>query len=162
MRVLGRRYTVVWGHLIFVLLVFGAVAWYLHDARSVSLNRNNLLLLQPVTLMTLALCLFILPQCFARADEDSDVQDAAEAPVSTAPPDALFKIGGTGIALGAFVCLLDVVGFDIAAWLFCLATMFICGERRPLALLLYPLIVAIVTISAFRAMLPFPMYTLIL
>jgi len=60
------------------------------------------------------------------------------------------------------VFLLDVIGFDISLWLFAIAVMLICGERRPLMLALFPLAIAVLVVGGFRAMLPYPMYTLVL
>jgi hypothetical protein len=66
------------------------------------------------------------------------------------------------VALGLYVSLLSFIGFDVATWLFVLATMLICGERRWLPLVLYPLLVSLVLIGAFRVLLPYPMYTLVI
>ena len=57
---------------------------------------------------------------------------------------------------------LDVVGFDVGIYLFALATMAICGERRPIPLAVYPVCVALVTVYGFRALMPYPMVTTIL
>ena len=66
------------------------------------------------------------------------------------------------MALGLFVFSLNILGFDIAIWLFALATMLICGERRPIPLALYPVGVALVAVYGFRALMPYPMVTAIL
>ena len=64
--------------------------------------------------------------------------------------------------LGIFVFSLQVVGFDVAMFIFCLIGMAICGERRPLPLVIFPLIVTLVVIYGFRALMPYPMITTIL
>ena len=71
----------------------------------------------------------------------------------------LVQICSLAAALGAMVFLLDVIGFDIAIWLFAVAVMLICGERRPVMLALFPLVSAVLIVGGFRAMLPYPMYT---
>jgi hypothetical protein len=43
-------------------------------------------------------------------------------------------------SLGAYVCFLNVIGLDIATWLFALVVMFICGERRLFRLTIYPIL----------------------
>jgi hypothetical protein len=58
--------------------------------------------------------------------------------------------------------MLDVIGFDVAIWLFSIAVMVICGERRPLQLALFPLAIAVLVVIGFRAILPYPMYTAVL
>jgi hypothetical protein len=161
------NYTVDWGHLIFLAVIGGAVLWYFLDAVSVSLNIHNLLLVAPLSVLALCLCLVILPQCFRRTDDvvvsssGPDMHGGASALHSSSARN-LVPIGGLVLALGLYVSLLDVIGFDIASWLFVLAVMLICGERRPLPLVLYPLLVSLILISAFRALLPYPMYTAII
>jgi hypothetical protein len=168
MRIRGREYAVDWGHLAFVLLIAAAVLWYLLDARSVSLSVNNLLLVEPVAVFALALCLLILPQCLRSADSDVERVEAKpeiEDPLAPALPSetrALIRIGVLGAALGLFVFSLNLVGFDIAIWLFALVAMLVCGERRPAPLLVYPLAVALVAVYGFRALMPYPMVTAIL
>jgi hypothetical protein len=163
----GSRYTVDWGHLIFLTIIGGAILWYLLDAISVSLNIHNLLLVGPISVLALCLCLVIVPQCFRRAGEVElgssapDMHGGASA-LHSSNVRNLLPIGGLVLALGLCVSLLDVIGFDVATWLFVLAVMLICGERRPLPLVLYPLLVSLILISAFRALLPYPMYTVII
>jgi type IV secretory pathway TrbD component len=166
MRIRGHRYVVDWGHLIFVTLIAAAVLWYLFDARSVSLSVNNLLLVEPIAIAALLMYLLILPQCFRRADApEAQEPSAITDPLAPALPkerQALLRIGALGGALGVFVFSLNIVGFDIGIWAFALATMVICGERRPVPLAVYPLAVALVTVYGFRALMPYPMVTSIL
>lgn len=166
MRFRGHRYAVDWGHLVFVTGIAAAVIWYLLDTRAVSLRLNNLLLVQPLAIAALALYLMILPQCFRRADAIPEAAEPAEedplAPALPTETRALIRIGILGAALGLFVFTLNVVGFDIAIWLFALATMAICGERRPIPLAVYPLAVTFTTVYGFRALMPYPMVTAIL
>ena len=63
------RYVIDWGHLIFLAAIGAWVLWYLLDAMSASLNIHNLLLVAPLAVVSLCLCLVILPQCFRRAGE---------------------------------------------------------------------------------------------
>jgi Tripartite tricarboxylate transporter TctB family len=166
MRIRGHRYVVDWGHLIFVTLIAAAVLWYLFDARSVSLSVNNLLLVEPIAIAALLMYLLILPQCVRRADAPPAQESPAPTDplVSTLPKEtrALLRIGALGAALGAFVFLLDVIGFDLAIWAFALATMVVCGERRAIPLALYPIAVAVVAVYGFRALMPYPMVTSLL
>jgi hypothetical protein len=162
------RYTVDWGHLIFLTVIAAAVFWYFLDAMSVSLNIHNLLLVAPLSVLALCLCLVILPQCFRRTDDGvvssstPDVHGGGASALHASNIRSLLPIGGLVLALGLYVSLLDVIGFDVATCLFVLAVMLICGERRPLPLVLYPLLVSLILISAFRAVLPYPMYTAII
>jgi hypothetical protein len=166
MRIRGHQYAVDWGHLAFVTLMAAAVLWYLFDARSVSLSVNNLLLVEPLVVAALVLYLLILPQCFRRADAVPETAMPAEddplAPALPTEARALIRIGILGAALGLFVFSLNVIGFDVAIWAFALVTMAVCGERRPLALLVYPAAVALVAVFGFRALISYPMVTAIL
>lgn len=166
MRIGRQSYAIDYGHLALITLIAAAVFWYLLDARSVSLSINNLLLLQPIAVFALAMYLFIIPQCFHRID----AREAAKAPAEqdplspTLPSERadVVKMALLGLSLGLMVFLLDVVGFDVALFCFTAAAMAICGERRPLHLLLFSLVVTAVAIYGFRALIPFPMFTSIL
>jgi Tripartite tricarboxylate transporter TctB family len=163
----GHEYRVDWTHLIFVTFVAAFILWYLLDARSVSLGVNNLLLVQPLAIFALIMYLVIVPQCFRRADlaDEPEEERAVDDPLAPALPKAgqeLLRVGVLGVALGLFVFSLNIVGFDIAIWLFALVTMAVCGERRPIPLILYPLAVTLVAVYGFRALMPYPMATTIL
>jgi hypothetical protein len=162
----AARRTVDWGHLVFLIVICGAVLWYLLDAVSVSTSPHNLLLIAPLSVAVLVLAAFVVPQCFkpdasAKPNHHGITMSGTRELRSSGARDLLL-IGGVAASLGAYVFLLNVIGFDIATWLFGLAVMFTCGERRPLPLVVYPLAVAIVLIAGFHALLPFPMYTVIL
>lgn len=166
MRIGRQTYAIDYGHLALITLIAAAVFWYLLDARSVSLSINNLLLVQPVAIFALALYLFILPQCFhkveARAAEKSvDEADPFAVKLSTDRADVI-RMAALGVSLGLMVFLLDVIGYDIAIFLFAAAAMAICGERRPLHLLGFSLVVTLVTIYGFRALISYPMPTTLL
>jgi hypothetical protein len=165
MRIRGRGYQIDWLHLSFITLVAVAVIWYLLDARSVSLSVNNLLLVQPLAIFTLVMYVLIVPQCFRRTDAAEPVKaPVVDDPLQPQLPEgrALARVALLGLALGCFVFSLNTLGFDLAIWLFSLITMAICGERRPIPLVVYPLAVALVTVYGFRALIHYPMPTLLL
>ncbi|HEV2559286.1 MAG TPA: tripartite tricarboxylate transporter TctB family protein [Microvirga sp.] len=150
----SRRF-IDWGHLALLIALAGLASWFLLDARAASLNINNLLLVQPTVLFVLGLILLIIPQCF-RARSNADQIDAP-----AAKPNVV-KTSAVALCLAAFVFLIDTIGFDTAMLLFVLGTMIICGERRPLPLLIYPLAVTLTLISGFKLLMPYPMTTLVL
>lgn len=166
MRIGGHSYTVDYGHLVLITAIAGAVLWYLFDARGVSTSVNNLLLVQPTAIFALAMYLLIIPQCFRRETAEPVVEKPEEydplAPKLPTERSDVIRMGLLGTALGLMVFLLDTIGFDIAIFLFTLAAMVICGERRPVRLVLYALAVTVVAIYGFRALIPFPMFTAIL
>ncbi len=161
------RFIVDWGHLAFLAVIAAAVLWYLVDAMSVSLNIHNLLLIAPLSALALCLCVVIATQCVHREGVESKSRNeslpaSGSSTLQTADRRSLLLIGGVALSLGLYVSLLTVIGFDIATCLFVLAVMLICGERRPIPLIVYPILVAVVLISAFRALLPYPMYTVVI
>lgn len=172
----NRRLSVDWGHLTVLVVIAGATLWYNLDARAVSTDLNNLLLLQPVAIVTLLLCLFVAPQCFTfvtddqkplpparTAESDAGASEGAAAPPPTAGAEGrdLAKMLAMGGLLGLYVFSLGTIGFDVATFLFMVAAMVLCGERRPLALAAFPAAVTFVTIYGFKALMPYPMPTLL-
>ncbi len=152
----GRsRPAIDWGHLALLAVIAGLATWYLLDARSVSLNINNLLLVQPTVLFVLGMALLILPQCF-RPQVAVETETAEHSKTDT------IKIAAVAVCLGAFIFLIETVGFDLAMFAFVLAAMIICGERRPVPLIVYPTAVTLTLVSGFKALMPYPMTTLVL
>jgi Tripartite tricarboxylate transporter TctB family len=160
MRIGRRTYDVDWGHLVLVTALAGACVAYLFDARSTSLNIQNLLLLQPMVLVVVVLYLAILPQCFLARDKVPD--SAGEAASESLKIEGVARVMAVMVALGAFAFTLDIVGFDVATFLFIVVTMAICGERRPLGLVLFPVGMTLFIIYSLRALVSFPMPTAIL
>ncbi|QJP15611.1 hypothetical protein G3545_19280 [Starkeya sp. ORNL1] len=166
MRIGGHSYTVDYGHFALLTVIAGAVIWYLLDARGVSTSINNLLLVQPTAIFALVMYLLIIPQCFQRETAEPVVQKPEEydplAPKLPTERSDVIRMGLLGLSLGVMVFTFNTIGFDVAIFLFAAAAMAICGERRPVRLVLYPLAVTVVAIYGFRALIPFPMFTVIL
>jgi hypothetical protein len=165
MRFRGNEYRVDRGHLLFVGLIAAAIIWYLFDARGVSTSINNLLLIQPVALFALAMIVLIIPQLFVRADHVAEEKEEEYDPLAPKLPTdrpQVIKMVTLGAALGVFVFALNIIGFDIAIFLFAAAAMLVCGERRPLHIIAFSAAVAVVAIYGFRALMPYPMFTAIL
>ncbi|BCJ90452.1 hypothetical protein IZ6_11870 [Terrihabitans soli] len=163
----GRpTYKADYGHLAFLTFLFGYMAWFLYDAVHVSTKVNNLLLVAPTAVLGLVLALFIVPQCFKRADaavveEDPEQYDPL-APKLPTERKQVIRMLTLGAALGVFVFSMAYIGFDVAIFLFAAVTMVICGERRPLHLAGFSAIVTVVTIYGFKALMSYPMFTLLL
>lgn len=154
MRIGSRRYVVEWGHLLLVLGIAVVVIAYLLDARSVSLRTNNLLLVQPASLFALVLVAIVLPQCFRRADLAAD--DARQGDPTR---EEFLKFAALAGSLALFVFTMEWIGFDVGAWLFTAIGLYVCGERRPLVLLVYPIVFAALVVIGFKAIIPFPFAT---
>ena len=158
-----RRFEVDWGHLGFLAVIAAAVIWYLADAVSVSTAVNNLLLVAPVGGFALLLCALVARQCVRTRGVAAHAgrEDVIGVLRPAQGRDAL-RIAAVALALVLLVLVVTFVGFDLGILLFCGAVMWICGERRPLLLLAYPVAVTLAVVLGFRAILPFPMPTLLL
>ncbi len=158
-----RRHDVDWGHLGFLAAVAAAVIWYLADAISVSTAIDNLLFIAPVGAFALLLCAVIVRQCIRPHGTVASAgrQDVIGVTRPAQGRDAL-RIAAVALALVLLVALLTFGGFDIGILAFSAVVMWICGERRVLALILYPVAVTLVMVLGFRAILPFPMPTVLL
>lgn len=164
-RIQAGRIQVDWGHLAFLAFITGLIVWYILDARSVSLSFNNLLFIQPTALVALVLVATIIPQCFRRDGGGRKAPDEAapsQAPAADDERSETARVVAITAALGVYAVAINFIGFDIGTWLFAVASMFICGERRPLYIIVYPVLLSIAVISAFKALIPFPMFTVIL
>ena len=166
MRIGGRVYVVDWGHLLVATLVIAISVAYLLDARATAINVNNLLLVQPAVIFALLLYALILPQCFRRVPDEAAAEQlaAAEAEDTSRPSTLpeLLRVAALAAAFGLFVFSLDIVGFDIATWVFMVVGLYICGERRPLPLVVFPLVFTVIAILGYQALIPYPMFTRIL
>lgn len=142
------KLTVMWGHLVLLAVIGTVVVAYLLDARATSLNTNNLLLVQPAALLAVALVVFVLPQCFRRV-----------APQDAPPPERLGdlgKVAALAAAFGALALTLEVVGFDVATFVFMVVALFICGERRWWLNLGFSSVFTTLLIYGYGAVIPFP------
>lgn len=158
MNLFGRRYRIDWGHFLTLSAMLAFSIWYLFDARSVSLGVNNLIVLQPTVFIVVGLYLFIVRQCFIPVDETlpdaEESQDGEGADSDVKPPfwrdvDTI-KVVGLASSLIAYAMLYERVGIDVATLVFVFVAMFICGERRIVSLIVFPVIATIVLVYAAR------------
>jgi hypothetical protein len=164
---LGRHtYRVDYGHLAFLTFLIGYIGWYLFDTISVSTKVNNVLLVAPTAVFGILMALFVVPQCLSRADKVQAVEQpeqydplAPKLPTERGQVIRMLTLGG---ALGVFVFSLAFIGFDVAIFLFAAVTMMICGERRTLHLAVFSGAVTLVTVYGFKALMSYPMFTLLL
>jgi len=142
---------VAWGQLGFVTLLAGGATAYLIEARGVSLNPANLLLLQPTALLVLALWVVIALGCLR--------------PAATGPAESWADFGRSAAmvaAFGIFIASMDRVGFDLAIYGFTLTGIALGGERRVLPLVLVPPLFTVAVILGFRWLIPYPFPTTLL
>lgn len=143
---------VAWAELGFVTLLACGVLAYLVEARGVSLNPANLLLLQPTALLVLALWAVVAFACLRPAAAGGPAESWAEFGRSAAMV----------AAFGLFIVSMDRLGFDVAIYGFTLLGIGLGGERRVLPLLVVPPIFTVAVIHGFRWLIPYPFPTSIL
>lgn len=144
----GRK--VVWGHLILLTVIVGVIIAYLLDARATSLRVNNLLLVQPAAILGLILAAFVLPGIFPRKDAPEASETAGET------KGDLFRVFVLIAALAGLAFTLEIIGFDIATFLFMVVGLFICGERRWWVILSFSAIFTVFLIYGYGTITPFP------
>lgn len=151
---MGERRAIAWGQLVLVTALAGVALAYLIEARGVSLNPQNLLLLQPTAWLVLALWAVIAAGSLrpAPAADDAPVESRAD----------LLRVVAMVVAFGAFIAGLEGAGYDVAICAFMLVGLMIGGERNPLVLAIFPPVFTLVVIIGFRALVPYPFPTSIL
>ena len=150
------RFSIDYGHLIFLIIISGWVIWYWINARSVSTSPENLLIIQPVSIGILILTVCILPQVFRSADIPAELKPE---PLSTVE---FLKIVAVMLAMAGLVYLMFTVGFDVGVLFFSAITTIICGERRPLLVGLFSIVTTLVIVKSYQLLITFPMPNLFL
>lgn len=164
MRLGKHRYAVDWGHLLVIVMIAVICAAYLYDTLDTSTRINNILFVLPASIIALLLCIAILPQIITRIAEPDETLPETVAEDEDTPKETWRELGWIAllvVAFGVFVFSVERIGFDIASWLFITLGLFVCGERRIVALVLYPPVAAALIVVGFKALIPFPMFTLI-
>jgi len=150
------RFSIDYGHLIFLIIISGWVIWYWINARSVSTSPENLLIIQPVSIGILILNVCILPQVFRSADIPAELKPE---PLSTVE---FLKIVAVMLAMAGLVYLMFTVGFDVGVLFFSAITTIICGERRPLLVGIFSIVTTLVIVKGYQLLITFPMPNLFL
>jgi cytochrome b561 len=150
------RFSIDFGHLIFLIIISAWVIWYWMNARSVSTSSENLLIIQPVSIGILILAVCILPQCIRSADIPDELKPE---PLSTVE---FLKIVAVMLAMAGLVYLMFTVGFDVGVLFFSAISTIICGERRPLFVGLFSIVTTLVIVKGYQQLITFPMPNLFL
>lgn len=154
---------VEWGHLLLLLLICGVVVAYLLDARATSLRTNNLLLVQPASILALILAAIVLPQCFRRKKDTAEDEAAAEpTPAAQESWRDLGKIAALAAAFGAFAISLETIGFDVATFIFVALGVYICGERRLWLIGVFSAVFTAAIVYGYQLLVPYPFPLLVL
>ncbi len=134
---------------IVILCLASFVIWYALDAHRASSSLENMILILPITAITLCLCLY---DFFTHKDEIEDDKDKKEDITTVLPVIILFTL---------YVFTLEILGFDIGTVIFIALFLFFHGETRWTWILGYSLVYGFLISYFFSLMLPYPMPMLI-
>ncbi|MGR3273332.1 hypothetical protein DU478_17675 [Thalassococcus profundi] len=162
MTVQDAKRSIDWGHLALLVVLAGITVWYLHDAWSASSRVKNLILVLPASILALLLAAgialgVILRPALGKAEPEAEEADTA--PVGYR--DRFYPLILMAI-FALYILTLSVTGFDVGSALFVFVALIVDGERRPIFLFLYPVVLAAFCTLLFRWLLPYPMTTLFL
>jgi len=148
-----------WGPLALATLITCWSVWYFWDAYTASSRIQNLIFIAPLVatmLVLFAIELFTtLFRPSASVEEDDPVVAASTARPIAAPAAVMAM-------LVLYAATLDRVGFDLATFLFVAGSLLAQGERRPLVVLVFPAVFALLVVWMFKSMLTLNMPTWLL
>ena len=144
-------------HLLFLTGLVGFCVWYFFDAYTASNTLENLLLIEPAVIAAVILY-FVILRDVIRVVPGADLAAVPRAPLS---PLLRVRIFGGMALLIAYVASMGVIGFDVATVVYVAATLALLGERRPVMLVVLPVVFAGVVVYAFRQMVTVPVPTLL-
>jgi hypothetical protein len=136
-----------------LLLIALFATWLAFDAAARSRALENLVLIVPGTILTVAVSAGLIAAMLMRPP-------AAGAAAS--PAGSGRQVAGLLALMVLLLLGLETVGFDLAGFLFLLGATRLLGERRPLPLLIFAAGLTAAVVMSLRFLLPFPMPTLIL
>lgn len=157
-----HRLDIDWGHLLLLAGFATFVVWYYEDAQNASIEIENTILIVPATVMALVLCAFVALQTIriSRIDEPQRAPLQAVAPNSDPKTASIVGPVCYMVALGIYVFILEMIGFDVATAAFVAAAMVISGERRPHVIVGFSIVFAALCVYALKLVLPLHLPTL--
>ncbi len=157
-----RGHRTDWEHLFFLAIVLIFLVWYLWTATAASPTFSNLILIAPIGAVAGILALYIgAVEIFGHTAVMKAAAFGQGAAAETAPSrfrtGSLTTIGLLMVLFGLFVVAIPYVGFDVATFVFVLATLWLLGERSVLFSLSLALGIAVALSIAALTLLTFPM-----
>lgn len=160
-----------WGHIVFVIVIAAITGWYLQDTLSTSMNRNNVILVYPLSLLILVMSLIAIIKSIKISRAVTPIPtttsvSSAEKVGSTnehdqSPIDILKALALLGL-LGGFVFSYNRIGLDVATFIFIVCGLLLLGYRRGLFILVYAIAFTFIVIGGAKLLLSYPMPTLLL
>ena len=160
------------GHLLLLCIFVLFSLWYALDAYMAQQKVENLLLIWPATLIVLILALGLAARqlramrqtrtVHGKGDAQTDQANTDEPAPETVSFQARYGTVLSATGLGLYVLSLPFLGFDVATALFVAASMRLQGERNPIVICLFAVLVATLPILGIEYMLSLPVPTLVL
>lgn len=150
----GRKIAVDVPHLALATGIATWCVWYCRDAWLAQADVENLIMIVPASLAALVLYIFVAADCFSVVGRTDDLSTLSRRPLEKGVG---IKLAGTMALLAAFVVAGPLIGFDVASFVYILATLMLLGERRLIVLLLVPSLFCLVAIYCFDMILATPL-----
>ena len=145
-----------WGHFIVLNSIMGFCIWYFFDAYSNSKSISNMIFIAPATVVVSFLYLLILPSLILKKEA------AKSKPIKEIVYQRIIIPSFLVLAFAIFISSIERIGIDIASYLFLSVSLYICGERNWIILLILPPVTSIALVLSFRSMIPYPLPTALL
>lgn len=152
------------GHIVFLAVIAIVTGVYLWDVVSVSTHINNVILIMPLACLILALAsVLLISSIVARSrrggslvglDDEPRIASQSRADVRR----ALVLLGG----LGAYTWLYEMIGLDVATFLFIVGAMPLLGIRGRVFVPAFAAIFTGIVVGGADLLLHYPMFTAIL
>ena len=159
MKFTGLKIDIDVPHVAFATGIGCWTVWYCWDAWHANAAVENLILILPVSVIAIVLYLFVVAGSIRRIKTP---QEENPTPLLRVSRKTSIRIAGSMALLAAFVLTGPLIGFDVASFLYMLIMMAFLGERRPLLLVLVPLLFSVIVIYCFGTLLSTPLPVLIL
>ena len=147
----SRQVSIDLPHLAFATAIGAWAAWFCHDAWKADSAVENMILILPASVAALVLYLFVA------AGSVRIVQGEAAPPRKPLDKGVGLKVLGSMALLAGLVAAGPLIGFDVVCFVYILAMLAFLGERRPLILLLVPLLFCAAAIYGFSKVLATPL-----
>ena len=178
MQIGNWRIAADWGHIAFATVIAGITWWYFQDVTSTSMNRNNIILVYPLSLIILGLSGISIIKSIrirrepretgpAKTQQDTlavaEVEkDGPQTNEQEQSPFDMLRALVLLMLLGGFVFSYSIIGLDVATFIFIVLSLLLLGYRRWWFVLIYALAFTFVVIGGATLLLSYPMHNLIL
>ncbi len=156
--------------MLFLLILMGAVAYYLYYVRSISEHINNIILIQPASILLILLGIIVIPKCIHFEKAGKSEVEADETPSEKGLREETFdsaqSFGSVLLSvvllgwLFIYILISPWIGLEVATFLFVLISLVLLGERKLAVLVPYSLVMAFLISAGVHWLLPYPVFML--